>query len=127
VPRSSTHERRASLLADAIAIIEVEYADDLSLDELAHRIATSRRQLQRAFNELAGTTFRDYLSAIRFEHAIEMLEDGVPITDVAQRLGYAHPWHFARAFRRHFGVVPSQHARRRRPLESGRADAALDG
>jgi len=31
----------------------------------------------------------------------------IPVRDVARRVGYRHAPHFARAFRRHYGVSPS--------------------
>ena len=49
VPRPATLSLRAELLRDARAIMRDEYHEDLSLDEVAGRIATSRRQLQRVF------------------------------------------------------------------------------
>ena len=59
--RDSTVRRRRSLFREAAAIIEREYARPLALDDVAKRIASSRRQLQRAFQEAGETTFRTYL------------------------------------------------------------------
>src|SRR3712207_8927981 len=65
-----------------------EYAEDLVLDDVAGRIATSRRQLQRVFAELAGTGFREELAAIRMERAAELLRGPLPVGEVARRVGY---------------------------------------
>ena len=56
--REGTKERRRSLYEEAVEIIEREYASDMDLDSVAHRLATSRRQLQRAFAEIGKTSFR---------------------------------------------------------------------
>ena len=53
--------RRRELYEEAAAIIEREYDPELELDDGARRIATSRRQLQRAFAEVGGTSFRGHL------------------------------------------------------------------
>ena len=58
VQRPVTVSQRTSLYEEAVRIVEAEYASDLSLDEIARRIASSRRQLQRAFAEAGETTFR---------------------------------------------------------------------
>ena len=50
-----------------------EYASDLSLDDIARRVASSRRQLQRAYAEIGQTTFRDHLTGVRMQKAAEML------------------------------------------------------
>ncbi|MEX2194514.1 MAG: helix-turn-helix transcriptional regulator [Thermoleophilaceae bacterium] len=107
--RNSTIERRRALYEDAIAIIEREFARELELDDVARRVATSRRQLQRAFAESAGTSFRTCLGEIRMRRARELLAEGsLPVRDVARRVGYRQPAQFAKAFRRRFGAPPSR-------------------
>jgi AraC family transcriptional regulator, regulatory protein of adaptative response / methylphosphotriester-DNA alkyltransferase methyltransferase len=106
--RAATVELRSSLFADATAIVEREYASDLSLDDIARRVASSRRQLQRAFAEIGETTFRDHLTHVRMDRAAELLvARGVTVREVAHRVGYRQPAQFAKAFRREKGVAPS--------------------
>ena len=71
--RPATVRHRTSLFEDATSIVEAEYASDLSLDDIARRVASSRRQLQRAYAEIGNTTFREHLTAVRMERAAEML------------------------------------------------------
>jgi AraC family transcriptional regulator of adaptative response / methylphosphotriester-DNA alkyltransferase methyltransferase len=106
--RPTTIRLRTDLFRDATAIVEVEYASDLALDEIAKRVASSRRQLQRAYAEIGRTTFRDHLTAVRMERAAELLATRVmTVREVAHRVGYRQPAQFAKAFRRHHGQVPS--------------------
>lgn len=108
VQRPATIRHRTALYADATGIVEQEYADALSLDDIARRVASSRRQLQRAYHEIGRTTFREHLTAIRMERAAELLlQRGVTVREVAHRVGYRQPAQFAKAFRRHHGVGPS--------------------
>ncbi|MBA3301562.1 MAG: helix-turn-helix transcriptional regulator [Thermoleophilaceae bacterium] len=108
--RPSTISRRRALLDEAVEIIEREFAQDLDLDHLARQVATSRRQLQRVFNEIGGTSFRTYLARVRMRKAAEMLQaNTAPVRDVAQRVGYRQPAQFAKAFRRHHGTPPSRY------------------
>lgn len=53
--RPATIRSRTSLFEDACGVIEEEYATDLQLDDLARRVASSRRQLQRASAPRRGT------------------------------------------------------------------------
>jgi AraC-like DNA-binding protein len=106
--RPSTIRLRASLLEEANAIVERDYASELSLDDIARRVASSRRQLQRAYAEIGHTTFRDHLTAVRMERAAELLATRMfTVREVAHRVGYRQPAQFAKAFRRHRGVSPS--------------------
>lgn len=117
--RTATVRHRTSLLDDAIAIVEVEFASDLALDDIARRVASSRRQLQRAYAEIGNTTFREHLAAVRMQRAAEMLlHRGLTVREVAHRVGYRQPAQFAKAFRRHHGVAPSDYRAGRRGTAS---------
>jgi AraC family transcriptional regulator of adaptative response / methylphosphotriester-DNA alkyltransferase methyltransferase len=123
--RPATVQLRTSLFEDAVAIVEQEYASDLSLDDIARRVASSRRQLQRAYAEIGATTFREHLTAVRMERAAELLRtEPLTVREVARRVGYRQPAQFAKAFRRHHGLAPSAY----RAQRAGRGDAgAPDG
>jgi len=116
--RPTTRFRRRELFDDAIDVIAEDYADeDLSLTEVAHRIATSPRQLQRAFAEAGGTSFRRELQRVRMDRAAELLREGSrPVQDVAAAVGYRHGAQFAKAFRRHHGAPPSSFRERGRSI-----------
>src|SRR4051794_30887559 len=106
--RASTIRLRTSLFQEAADIVDREYASDLSLDDIARRVASSRRQLQRAYAEIGETTFRDHLTRVRMQKAAEMLQSrSLTVREVAHRVGYRQPAQFAKAFRRYQGVAPS--------------------
>jgi AraC family transcriptional regulator, regulatory protein of adaptative response / methylphosphotriester-DNA alkyltransferase methyltransferase len=107
-PRVRTIDLRTSIYRDAVAIVAAEYAGDLRLDDVARRVASSRRQLQRCFAEIGQTTFRGHLSAVRMQAAAGLLDTtGMPVREIARRVGYSQPAQFAKAFWRHYGVTPS--------------------
>ena len=86
-------------------MIERDYATpDLTLRSVSGTIATSTRQLQRAFAENGGTSFRRELQRVRMERAATLLRFGsMPVSRVAAAVGYRQPAQFAKAFRRHHG------------------------
>ncbi len=86
----------------------LEYPDQLELDALARRLATSPRQLQRAFAEVGQTSFRRYLREVRMKRAGDLLREGsLRVWEVAEAVGYSQPAQFAKAFSRHHGHAPS--------------------
>jgi AraC-like DNA-binding protein len=114
VQRAATVKLRTSLYEDATSIVSSEYGANLSLDDIARRVASSRRQLQRAYSEIGKTTFREHLTAVRMERAAELLgQRDLTVRDVARRVGYRQPAQFAKAFRRHHGATPSRFRMRR--------------
>jgi transcriptional regulator GlxA family with amidase domain len=111
--RPSTIHFRTALFEDAVAIVESEYATDIALDDIARRVASSRRQLQRAYAEIGDTTFREHLTNVRMNRAAALLSDrDLTVREVARRVGYRQPAQFAKAFRRHLGVAPSDYRTR---------------
>jgi AraC family transcriptional regulator, regulatory protein of adaptative response / methylphosphotriester-DNA alkyltransferase methyltransferase len=112
--RPGTIQRRRELFEEAAAIIALEYPDRLELGGVAHRLASSPRQLQRAFAEAGGTSFRGYLRRARIERAAELLADGWSVSEAARAVGYSQPAHFAKAYRRERGRLPRMDRRLRR-------------
>ena len=111
--RASTVERRRELYRDAVEVIRRRHSDpDLSLAQVAHEIATSRRQLQRALAEAGGTSFSRELQRARMNRAAELLRAGsLPVQVVAGAVGYRQAAQFAKVFRRHHGTSPSNFRR----------------
>lgn len=106
--RAGTIHRREALFREAAAIIERDFDRELDLESVAREIATSRRQLQRAFAEVGDTSFRGHLAKVRMRNALRLLQDGsAPVREVAVSVGYRQPAQFAKAFRRHHGAPPS--------------------
>jgi AraC family transcriptional regulator, regulatory protein of adaptative response / methylphosphotriester-DNA alkyltransferase methyltransferase len=106
--RDGTIDRRRALYEEAQDIIRNEYPNDLELDDVARRLATSRRQLQRSFAEVGKTSFRSFVAEVRMQRALELLREGsLPVRDVASSVGYRQPAQFAKTFRRHHGAPPS--------------------
>jgi transcriptional regulator GlxA family with amidase domain len=115
-----TRAARRSLYADALTIVQSEYGDQLTLDVVARRVATSRRHLQRVFAEVGGTSFSDCLTRVRLERAADMLRsDNRPIPEIARAVGFRSPAGFSVAFRRRFGISPGA-IRDAKPLAHGR-------
>ena len=113
--RPTTVQRRRALVRDAREVIARRLGDpDLALAGVAREIATSRRQLQRAFAEAGGTTFSRELQRIRMARAAQLLADGsLPVHAVAGAVGYKQAAQFAKVFRRHHGAPPSNFRRSR--------------
>ncbi|NIJ42990.1 AraC-like DNA-binding protein [Parvibaculum indicum] len=86
----------------------------LTLDEIARALAMSPSSLQRACRSVYGTSVFDLLRKLRLDTARHRLaEEGISVAEAAYIAGYGSPANFATAFRRAYGVSPSE-ARRAR-------------
>lgn len=50
---------------------------------------------------------------LKVGHAADCLGRGMPVADVADKLGFADPFHFSRVFKKHMGMAPSVFSRLR--------------
>jgi AraC family transcriptional regulator of adaptative response / methylphosphotriester-DNA alkyltransferase methyltransferase len=111
-PNTAEHRR---LYVLARAAVQRYYHKPLTLERIARAIASSPRQLQRAYARFGENTFRNDLARQRMEVGAELLRStSLPVRDVARRVGYSNPSHFGRAFRRRYGISPSNHRARSR-------------
>ena len=76
---------------------------------LAAMVGLSRAAFAKRFNDLMGEPPISYLSWWRLAIAADLLRTpDATVTAVAHQLGYANPFTFSNAFKRHHGVSPSQ-------------------
>ncbi|HEY7960278.1 MAG TPA: helix-turn-helix transcriptional regulator [Solirubrobacteraceae bacterium] len=107
--RPSTLGERRRLYLLARVIVARHYRRELTLDTVAGALSCSPRQLQRAYAQFGEATFHEDLVARRMAAAAELLaEQALPVRDVARLVGYRHAPHFARAFRRRYGLSPAR-------------------
>lgn len=102
----------ARLVDDAVALV----VDDLALtrvDELARRLGTTPRTLQRRFEQHLGVGPKWVLQRQRITDALASAEAGhVDWALLAAELGFADQPHLSRVFRELVGVSPAAYERR---------------
>jgi AraC family transcriptional regulator of adaptative response / methylphosphotriester-DNA alkyltransferase methyltransferase len=105
--RPLTVRLRRELLVEVHELLADRYPDpDLTLDDVARAVASSRRQVQRLFEE-SQDTFRAHLTRVRMDQAAELLAGTTsPVREIARQVGYRQSAQFAKAFRRHTGKSP---------------------
>lgn len=80
-----------------------------TLVELAKITGLNEYKLKRGFKEVFNQTAFSYLSDLRLELAKNnLLEGKKQATEIAFELGYCSLQHFSSAFRKKFGITPSQ-------------------
>ena len=85
-------------------VIEV----DGLLEDLAAKLRVSPFHLSRIFSREFGVSIIEMLTAIRVEHAQELLREGrISVKEVAGRNGFADANYFAKVFRRRVGISPT--------------------
>ncbi len=107
--RPTTIEQRRRLYLQARVVIARHYRHPLTLDAVARALASSPRQLTRAYAQFGEVTFREDLLARRLGIAAQLLieQPAISVRDVARLVGFRQAPHFAKAFRRRYGLTPA--------------------
>lgn len=97
-------------LRDHIVGEELHYS---SLQELAAEHGISVSFLQKSFKQVYGLPVYQYLKTYRLEKAAAaLLNTGRSVTKIGLDAGYTNPAKFSEAFRKHYGLPPSEYRRR---------------
>ena len=101
------------LVRRAIAVIEQHMGEAISMEALAERIGTSRRNLERRFRESLGVSPLKFSRDLRLRYGLWLLHfTGKSITEIGERCGFADTAHFSRQFRSAFDMTPSEMRKR---------------
>src|SRR5699024_968444 len=100
---SSPETPSAHLVDRALAIVDRNFARNLSDEVVAEQLGLSTSHFRFLFKQATGSPFHKYLIAVRLEKARQLLlEQGMPVSQVAAAVGFTGLSHFSRAFTQRF-------------------------
>lgn len=91
----------------AVELIEHRHAEPLTLADLAAAAGMSPWHFVRVFRNTVGLPPHRYLTAVRLRRAAARLDQGENVTTACYASGFGSLSHFITAFRKRYGVVPS--------------------
>ena len=101
--------RDLRIIERAAEVLQREYAQAPRIGCLARRVGMNDAKLCAGFKQVFGITISDYIRQLRMRRAKVLLEEsGLSVIEIALEVGYNHASNFATAFRRYYGVTPSQ-------------------
>lgn len=108
--RSAAERPRNETIDQICAYLAENYAQKLSLSEVATQFYLSPYYLSRLFRRVTGQSIVDYINSRRLEAAQRLLETtDLSISAVAEQTGFSTATHFRRVFREEMGVGPLQY------------------
>jgi AraC-like DNA-binding protein len=94
---------------DILDFLNENYADDLTLEEIASYTGRSLATFKRDFKKISDLTPQKWLIRKRLQQAHELLTDSnKKITDVCFEVGFKNRSHFTTAYKKHYGVPPNK-------------------
>ncbi|WP_083930255.1 response regulator [Paenibacillus sanguinis] len=108
-PLSRVAETAPRLVSKVKEWIDGHYHEPLSLTLASEMAGISESYLSKVFAKEMGETFVEYVARRRIENAIVMLQSGMKLYEIGERVGYPNPGHFTKVFKRITGKTPLEY------------------
>ena len=98
----------SKLILSEAEFISSHYSEEIDLDKCAERCNFSRSRFTHLFTEVVGISPYRYQQKFRLEQACELLRStSLPVSEVAESVGFQDALYFSRLFKKRFGMSPS--------------------
>lgn len=105
---SDFYVSRDPLVTEAMRYIADHCRQTLRVEDLADALNTSRRTLERRFEEVVGRSVYSEITRVRTDYVKRVLiETDRPLAAIAQDCGFSSASHFTRYFSKEAGMTPS--------------------
>lgn len=96
-------------MEEAIRLLEKDFREKLSLQQLADAVGMSRTNFRRVFKEYYGIAPMEYRIRKRMEVIqATMSFQRMPMKEIAERFGYPDAFSFSRQFKQYLGMSPKE-------------------
>ena len=107
----ASRDEHFSRIARVLTHVHAEYAQPISVEELARKAGMSVAAFHHNFKLVTASSPIQYLKRIRLDQARRLMaHDGLNAGTAARAVGYGSPSQFSREFKRLFGVTPVEEA-----------------
>ena len=102
---------REQLAFNILGYLDRSDAAVTGLGDLAEHFHFDSDYLNRVFREVTGMTLRRYTYLKRMQTACALMSEGkLTVSEIAERLNYASPAEFGKAFKNVYGCSPTRHS-----------------
>ncbi|MFC5652839.1 AraC family transcriptional regulator [Paenibacillus solisilvae] len=97
------------LVQQVIRYLSTQYAEPVSIEDMADMLGYNRAYLSRLFKQQTGITPVTFLLKLRIDKAHLLLRERLELTieQIAASVGFQDPLYFSKQFRRFYGQSPS--------------------
>lgn len=109
VHRCRQNSSTSKAITTCMDYIKLHLEDDLSIKALADMLGYSEYYLSKKFKKETGKSIKEFIRIQRLERAKMLLKnDQYTVLEVSERLKFCAPSYFSDAFRKEYGVSPTE-------------------
>ena len=109
-------------IEEVLSYINSNLENDLSLDTIASKFFISKYYLMRKFKNQIGSSIHSYVIQKRLILAKSLISDGLSMSTVCSKCGFNDYSSFVRAFKKAYGVSPSNYNSKTHNFENSMSD-----
>ena len=95
---------------DALIYIDSNLEHGSAIEEVASYVSLSPSHFSRLFKSVTGSSYTDYLTDVRLQHAQILLGTGqLSISEIAEKIGVANGNYLCTIFKKRYGISPSDY------------------
>lgn len=101
--------RVSPLVTQVLSYLDEHLSEQISLDALSQTVFLSKYYLERKFKEETGASIYQMLQKKRMIRARNLMQDGLPLTQIAQSCGFSEYSGFYKVFKNEYGISPHEY------------------
>ncbi len=109
--RISIHPESKNAIDDSIEKARLNFLEKIDLEKMANEVQLSKYQFIRYFKKKTGITPASYILIHRINHAKSLLDQDMPIVQVALESGFYDHAQFCKFFKYYTNITPSDYKR----------------
>lgn len=112
--RRSSDKDRLTWIQESQNFMHMHYAENINVADVAQYVGLHRTHFSAMFSQKTGLSPMQYLQRLRMRNGAELIRDtDLSITEIALSLNYPDLYSFTRAFRKYYGLSPTQYRKNR--------------
>lgn len=119
ITKLSSQTTKSTIVKEVLDYIKQNYAEPLTLQQLAEQAHVSREYLCRVFHALSGSSPIEYLNHYRIRQStFLLLQTDQTISDIALSCGFSHSSYYGKLFLQSMGCTPTAYRKANRPTQT---------